>query len=221
MPQEFQTSFIPKKSFDSGRGQSSGSGVFMVIGICIFLVALVLGGGVFVYEKLLTGSIETKKASLEKAKEAFDPALIKELARLDTKLSSADTLIKKHIAVSALFHLLEENTLQTVQFKSFTYDQGEEGIEVSMQGEATSFSSVALQSDLFSNNPSIRKAFFSNLALNERGYVSFGVKMIVDPALFLYTTEAEKGGSAVLDTGLLETASDTILPPTVGEDSNG
>lgn len=218
MPQEFQTSFIPKKSFSTGKSAPSpGGGVAMVVGVTLFIVSIVLAGGVFGYEKLLVGAIETKKASLEKAKEAFDPAIIKELSHFDTKITTAQSLIDNHVAVSALFHLLEENTLQTVQFKSFSYRLADDGISVSMQGEALSFKSVALQSDKFANHPSIQKTFFSNIGLNDIGNVVFSVSMTVDPSVISFTNEAKKGGVAVFEMG----ADSTAETAQSGENPNG
>ncbi len=203
MAEQFQTSFIPKKTFDVGtpapKKASSIQGLLSFIAIVFFILSLVGAGGVFLYGRFLISSIDSKKASLEKAKNAFEPELIRELSQLDAKLRTAQKLLNAHIAPSGLFDLLEEVTLSTVRFNSFSFVTTEEGLRVSMQGEATSFSSVALQSDEFAKNRSIREPVFSGLTLDARGNVQFSVSALIDPALLSYKDRATRGGSAFFD----------------------
>ncbi|HBV01431.1 MAG TPA: hypothetical protein DEF00_03510 [Candidatus Taylorbacteria bacterium] len=55
-----------------------------------------------------------------------------------------------------------------------------------MTGQAKSFNSVALQSDVFGTERSFKDPIFSNFSLNERGDVIFNFQTTVDPKLLLY-----------------------------------
>ncbi len=202
MAQEFQTSFIPKKTFETGpatKTRVGAGGIFSIIAACLFVLSLLISGGVFLYERFLATSIERKKETLEQAKKAFEPELIRELSRLDSRLSLAEDLLDEHIAPSGLFDLLEDVTLETVRFTTLGYGIEESGVRVTLQGEARSFASVALQSDEFAKNRSIRDPIFSGLTLDERGAVEFTVNALIDPALLSYKDRALSAGTARFD----------------------
>jgi hypothetical protein len=56
-----------------------------------------------------------------------------------------------------------------------------------MGGIASSFSSVALQSDIFGENKFIQEPIFSNLNLDSKGDVIFDFSAFVDPRLLSYS----------------------------------
>jgi hypothetical protein len=203
MAQEFQTSFIPKKTFDAGAparpSGSSLSNILSFVAFVLLLVSILGAGGIFLYGRFLISSIESKKQSLERAKNAFEPELIRELSRLDAKLRVSQELLDKHIAPSGIFDLLEDITLETVRFSDMAYSFEKDGIKLSLQGEALSFASVALQSDEFGKNRSIREPVFSGLTLDDSGNVEFAVTAFVDPSVLSYRERAAKGGSALFD----------------------
>lgn len=192
MEPKFQTSFIPKKPVTTApRRQKISSGLFSLIALILFLAALSLSVGVFLYQQYLVQSIERKSASLERAKAAFEPALIKEMSRLDLRMDSAQEILDKHTALSAFFELLEDTTLKSVQFEDFSYLVGVEGeIRISMVGRALSFAAVALQSDSFGDSIFIREPIFSGLNLDEKGNVVFVFNAVLDASLISYTDSA-------------------------------
>lgn len=203
MAEQFQTSFIPKKTFDVGPAPkpagSSVSAVISFIAIIMLVLSVVSAAGAFLYERFLLTSIKNKEATLERAKSAFEPELIRELSRVDAKFTIGKSLLDHHVAPSGLLDLLEDVTLESVRFTSFSYLSDPEGIHVVMQGEARSFASVALQSDELGRNRSLRDTAFSGLTLDERGNVQFTVTATVDPALVSYRERAAQGGSAFFE----------------------
>ena len=204
MAEQFQTSFIPKKTFDVGPAPkatgSSVSAILSFIAVIALVLSIVSAAGVFLYERFLITSIKNKEETLERAKSAFEPELIRELSRIDSKFTIGEELLNDHTAPSGLLDLLEDVTLETVRFTNFSYlaDAGGE-LRISMQGEARSFASVALQSDEFGRNRSLRDTAFSGLTLDEVGNVQFTVSAIVDPTLVSYRERAAQGGSAFFE----------------------
>jgi len=206
---EFQTSFIPKKSFDGVAGQKKGkSGMLFFTVLLVFIFSLLTAGAAFAYEQFLNASISHKKDSLEKVKSAFEPELIRQLSHLDQKLHTARTLLDSHVALSSYFELLESVTLESIRFKTFSYIVDDAGIRVTMQGEALSFASVALQSDEFAKQRFIKELVFSGLELDEKGNVIFTVTALVDPQLISYRDRVARGGTAVLTPSADTLASD-------------
>lgn len=189
MADQFNTSFIPKKT-EERRTRRSSMGFLSFLATLIFILVLVGAGGSFLYERFLNGSIVRKQESLERAREAFEPRLIQELSRLDARIESTQGLFADHRALSPLFAVLEDLTLVNVRFNDFTYAETAVGNTITLQGEATSFGTLALQADEFSDSPFIRDPIFSGLAVNDRGRVNFNFTATIDPSLLVYTAPA-------------------------------
>ena len=190
MNPQTQPSFIPKKPL-VGVGSQSGSlafgSLFFLLSVLIFVASLVSAGAVFAYKGYLTGAIANKTESLGKAQAAFDPGAIQDLLRMDSRLSNAKILLKKHVAPSGLFAFLSAQTLQRVSFNSFSYAVGDDGsVTVALSGQADGFATLALQSDQFNTNKLLKDAIFSSIAVVQGGQVTFNVKATVDPSLVSY-----------------------------------
>ncbi len=199
MDPSVSTSFIPKKSFDSGpaRGTGAATGLFLLIAILIFIASLVAAGGAFAYQQLLTKQIAAKSASLTLNEKAYDPTVIQELLRVDTRLTEAKKLLDKHLAPSAIFAFLSQQTLEKVQFTSFTFGNGSDGAPaITLKGLADSFSTVALQSDQFGASKVLKEVVFSDVSADPiTGKIGFSVTASVAPSLLLFTNETGTPGS--------------------------
>lgn len=188
MDPQVSASFIPKKPLVSDvRRPSAGSSIFFLIGLLIFTGAVVLAGGMFLYEQYLKAAIQTKKDLLAQHQKAYDPLVINELIELDSRLKNSKLLMQKHIAPSAIFSFLERSTLSSVRFTAFDYSQAPNGtVTIALSGEAPDFAAVALQSDAFGQSRVLKDVIFSNINLGERGRVVFTVNASVDPAFIVY-----------------------------------
>ncbi|MEK7182394.1 MAG: hypothetical protein AAB334_02805 [Patescibacteria group bacterium] len=191
------TSFIPKTkltdSFNSENRKSNKIGLLSLLSIIMFIISVVLAGGVFLLGEYKTKTIQDKVASLERAKGSFEPALIEKLSKLDTRINSAKKILSSHISVSTFLKLLEKLTLKTVRFSEFEFTRRDDGsFNVLMRGEANSYSSVALQSDMFGGNKFIQEPIFSDFKLSSNGNVLFNFSAIIDRSLILYENNIEK-----------------------------
>lgn len=163
-----KSSFIPQAPIvgPSGRRGGGGGGAFdflILIGLVLFVASATLAAGVFLYVQFLKSSNASKLDQLERAKAAFEPALIQELTRLDDRMRAADEVLGQHIAPTALFQLFEQLTLQTVSFTSFSFSTTNDVIQINMQGLAQSVNSIALQADLLSRSGTIVNPIFSDI----------------------------------------------------------
>lgn len=160
----------------------------MFFSLLLFLASLAAAGGVFLYGQYLNNSIAAKADSLKRAEGAYDPGVIEDLIRLDSRIIEARELMQKHVAPTALFTFLSTATLESVQFTNFNYALEADGSAlISLDGIARSFSAVALQSDNFGASRALRNVIFSDIAVGETGAVSFKVSATVDPSLLLYS----------------------------------
>lgn len=186
-----QSSFIPPDSVEPVVRRRSGRGSLFdfvsLVAVVIFVTSAALGVGVFLYEQFLETSKKSKIAELERAKASFEPALIKELTRLDDRMKVSETLLANHIAPSIFFRVLELVTLQTVSFRSLEYNAVDaQNISIKMDGLAESVNSVALQADVFSKNGVITSPIFSGIDRTDDG-VKFSLEALVNPNAIRYT----------------------------------
>lgn len=201
MDKEFQTSFIPKRPVASQGGgsgmgagapvsprQKKGSGLFMLIAVIVFVVALLSAGGVYAYKSYLTGNIEEIKVSLDRAQDIFEPETIASLQVLDRRIDAAETVLAGHIAVSPIFQLLRDITYPSVQYTQFTYtiNQATGEVLVEMTGRASGFDWVGLQADTFDKNIRIKNPIFSNLVQDQFGRITFDLTFSVDRSFVTY-----------------------------------
>lgn len=190
MDKEFQTTFIPKKPLmeePQKRARASRPlGIFSAVAIFIFIIAVIASGAVFAYERFLNNRLVTLKGSLELAEKSFEPSLIVALQSLDTRLRVAETLLNGHVAVSPVFRVIEDTTLQSIQYESFEYIFEGGQARVKMSGIARQYQTIAEQSLLFGENRFITNHIFSNFSLTSTGRVSFDLELIVSPELVLF-----------------------------------
>lgn len=138
--------------------------MFMLLGLILFIASATLAVGVFLYVQYINASAASKLDQLERAKAAFEPALIAELTRLDDRMRAADEVLAIHVAPSVLFRVLEQLTLQTVAFSTLDFTaQNSTDMTLSMQGTAQSVNSIALEADLLSKSGIISNPIFSNI----------------------------------------------------------
>jgi len=183
-----KSSFIPQAPITPARTEIRRRGsfdFFILLSLVIFVASATLAVGVFLYSQYLTTSAKSKLAQLDRAKAAFEPALIQDLTRLDHRMRGADQVLGNHIAPTELFHLLEQLTLQTISFSDFDFNADGEGMSVTMQGLAQSVNSVALQADLLSKSGVITNPIFSNIN-RQTGGVHFDLTAAVTPASLRY-----------------------------------
>lgn len=188
------SSFIPHDTAVAKPVQRRVGGglndLLLLCAIVLFVASAALAVGVFLYGQFLTTESSSKLAQLERAKAAFEPALIQQLTRLDDRMHAADRILGVHIAPTLFFLALEQATLQTVSFETLDFDVSDaQHIAIKMAGVAKSVNSIALQADLFSKNGVITSPIFSNIARQADG-VHFDLSAIVNPAAIGYVALA-------------------------------
>lgn len=186
-------SFVPKQPVASvrrPRASNRSSSILSVAGLVIFVAAIALGGLAFGYEFLLKQEKEGKNQELSILKESVDRGVVEELARLSSRLSSAEELLDNHLAPTALFSLLEQDTIQGVQFTDFQMQLTEDGdTELQLNGIAADFNTLAYQSQRLSQSPHLRNQIFGDITVEETDtgadFVSFGFTATIARDLLL------------------------------------
>jgi hypothetical protein len=214
MDPQVPTSFIPKKSLDTGyvRGgvRTSGSfGLFFLLALLIFIASIAAAGAAFGYHQLLSQQLASKAKSLTLNEQAFDPAVIDQLSRVDDRITQAQKLLNAHLAPSSIFGFIGLHTLQSVRFTSLSYALNGDGtVLLSLSGNADSFATVALQSDEFATTKGLKNIVFSGIIPDDKGNITFAVSANLDPSLILYVKSLATGS----DSTQAPTSSGTSTP---------
>ncbi len=184
-----KSSFIPQTPLSMATGPTSRGGgfdFFVLIALVMFVASGTLAVAVLLYGQYLSASAASKLDQLERAKQAFDPALIAEMTRLDDRMRAADTILSEHIAPTTLFHLLEQLTLQTVSFSALDFNSTSDKTTIHMLGMAESVNSIALQADLLSKSGLLFNPIFSNIN-RQLGGVRFDFSADIDLSALKYS----------------------------------
>ena len=190
MESKITSSFIPtdtvRRSPSGPSYKSGGFDLLLLGGIILFVASVALAIGVFLYLQFQQASLGSKSEQLQRAQEAFEPALIAELTRLDDRMIAAERILQQHIAPSELFRILEDLTLTTISLSSLNFQASSgAGMEIALTGVARSVNSIALQADLYGKHVAITSPIFSNINRDANG-VLFDVSATLNPVSLRY-----------------------------------
>lgn len=185
LPPTIPTSFVPKQPVaPAGRRQKRGTNILMLVGMGLALISIVLALGVFGFELYLKSARATKAAELARAQESVNIDTVEEFIRLKNRLSAVETLLDEHVELSEFFEVLEVRTLQAVRFSSLSISVNDDrSAEIEMEGVARTFNALAAQSTQFAAEKRIKRAIFSDIAVNQNGTVAFSLTATLDPRL--------------------------------------
>lgn len=207
------TSFIPKQSMAakpvsptaSSRG---GMGLFTLISFVLLLLSVLAAGGAFTYKTILQNHLYGKCAdqdqlqpntdslgfsgevnrkcglylSLDDMRRRLDSDRLSRMERLDTKMKLATEVLQSHMTLIPLFDFLSTSTLKTVRFSKFSTEKG----EVSLEGSASGYEDIAVESNILNRMPEVSDALFSDLNIDQKGNVTFKLKFRVDASRLKY-----------------------------------
>jgi hypothetical protein len=195
MENPLHSSFIPTRPATGGTPLSAYNGdatsrditdIFVLIGTIALVITGTVAAGVFLYKLSVDQNLKQTKSDLERAEKAFNPKNVAELSRIDEQLRVAEGLLHSHIAPSVFFAVLQQTTLQSVQFKSLDFKGASaDKLLVSMKGVATGVNAIALQANIFSRHPAVKDPIFQINDLTKDG-VTFEVTFQLNPDVVNY-----------------------------------
>ncbi len=196
MEPKFQTTFIPRKSVvDVAFSRRSTVGVFTLITIALFVVTVVLAGGLFVYKQTLSKINTDLKAELDGYNTQTRAPEVGELIALNNRLNVAYASLADHIALSRVFDILNQVTLQDIRWNNFSFEMSDAGVPtLKMSGQARSFAAVALQADKVSefainNVPVFKNPIFADFSVDNVGNPTFSLKSELDKKFVLFVNK--------------------------------
>lgn len=179
METRFQTtSFIPKTSLDNvvsedgklqKKGGTTGAGTGSVISlICffIFICSLVSAGVVFSLLKLSASKKAVSEKSLADYQKRNNTDTINQLKSLNDRLVIINTLVRNHVAVSALFEEVGKNTLEKVSLNDFTLKRKSDNtFGLTMKAQGVGYESIVAQDKQLSS--ALAQKVFKNTIISD------------------------------------------------------
>lgn len=198
MEPKFQTSFIPKSPITSNSSSSykpEGASSFSIIGTIstlFFVIALLVSGGLFGYQKYMNREIQKVQVALSEARTAFQSEDNEKIILVSNQLKSIKGLLNNHTTVSPVFALLEKQTLPTVRLTSFVFSRDSLGeVIISIEGEAQSYASLAQQTKVFGEAGYLKKLEVTDINLSDTGTIRTKMRAHIDANLLLYTKKIQ------------------------------
>ncbi len=202
MATDIQSSFIPKQVLvKESRPRREPLGLFFLLSLVVLFIVLLFLGGVYVYRSTLDSEINRPCpsvnpgaiegcgliASIEARRQSLDQTLILRIERLDKLLKRAAVILDNHRTLLPVFRFLEDQTLQTIRYSSFS----QTGASLNLRGSAQNYEGIALQSIIFAENSRVENSrvkdfVFSDLNVDAGGRVNFSLKLEVNPKLLNY-----------------------------------
>ena len=182
------TSFIPKKSVlpfkkdESSPLYKKSIDILIIAAVIIFVLALIITGGLFLYTEGAKSNIAELSESLKRSEAQFEAPLLAELIHAGEAIEAVKKILASHKAPSRVFEFLEKNTHEQVSFGSVSLAGG----SVSLTGSAASFTSLAEQSLVFKQAPEVQNLDISGMALGGAGQVTFSAKISIKPEFLNY-----------------------------------
>lgn len=196
------TSFVPRTTASPDRRKHTAdfASALGVLAYVILGLTVLLGLGVFLYGRILAGTIEAKEAALAKAEAAIDPATVYGFVQLRDRLNSGKTLLDNHTAISGFFTALETILPSTVRFTALHIQfDANGGAKVDGAGVAKSFNALSAASTAFATDGRIKNVIFSKMTIDsEDSSVSFSFSASLDPALVRFSDEQSESFTETL-----------------------
>ncbi len=187
MPPSIPTSFIPHPASSGGmRGHGNFMGVLAILAYLLLALTVAAAIGVFIYGRILNAEQSSQDAALAKAETGIDQATVVNFVRLRDRLTSSNTLLNNHVALSNFFTVLENLLITNVSFTSLHINNSNGNITLDGSGAAKTFNALAAASDSFATDGRIKNAIFSSIAVGANGFVTFSLSATLDPKLIAY-----------------------------------
>jgi hypothetical protein len=202
LPPTIPTSFVPRSlGVAKQRFRSDFTGAFDFLGYGVFGIVFVLALGVFLYGRILAAEQTSKDNTLTAAEQAIDRTTVEGFVHLRNRLNFSVILLKKHVAFSNFFTLLETTLPTNVRFSTLHAALDSSGMpKIEGSGIAKSFNALAAVSTAFANDGRIKDAIFSKISINKDNSVSFDLSATLDPGLVGFSSSTAAPNTSVSST---------------------
>ena len=181
---------MPKKTLSSTPSSRSGRGGFVFFSFLVFILSAALWGGLYAYKNSLKKNINQLDENIKRQKNSFEIPTVNEVTGFSEKISVAKKLLAGHKAFSNVLDFLRDFTMKDVRFNDLNYSLSDTGEPtLTLSGATRSYASLASQIQVWEKYNHVKQISVSGLASDAKDTVRFNLKIILDPALLVYTNK--------------------------------
>lgn len=152
----------------------------IVVGLAVFILALALYAGLWVYGGILASSLDGLEADTRRLSSSLDQEAENSARLFARRLAQVGGLLDAHVYTSDIFALIQQVTHPRVQFIKFSFDEG----DVALTGLTDGYVSFGQQIMVLEAHEDIWDLRISNISLNKKGEVTFRILFTVDTSVY-------------------------------------
>lgn len=181
----FDTSFIPQQpviKVDATLVRRGETNIAMIVSLVLLFATLAAAGGMYFWKVSINKDIEEKEVQLAQKESQINIEAIKELERVEARLTTGKKLLENHEAFTLFFDFLESETLQSVGFTKLEYVIKDKKALVNITGEAPNYMSVYVQKENMRASDMVANVRMGRVSLSPAsGVVSFEMEIELAP----------------------------------------
>jgi hypothetical protein len=187
-----EINLIPKEYKSKGMGLGNIFSKTGGIVLALLILSLLIFGGLLLYKnKIKTELNDTMQKIAELDSKRNNDSELK-IYYADQKLNLVSSLFKNHFYWSKLFTKIQDLTVSEIYFSEFKSAILEGKLEITLSGNADTYTLLARQMVVFKDDPTVEKIDLTKTALSEAGGVNFDFLIIFKNSILL--EEIEKNG---------------------------
>jgi len=142
--------------------------IFTYITFVFFFGALIATAGTFFYDITIDRQLESQKSRLAEERNSFNQADLERVRELEKRMTTAYSILDRHVSVHSILSALEESTLRSVQIDSFEYMKDvDNSLNLALIARTTNFNAALFQREIFSGNSVLAGGSISKIELSD------------------------------------------------------
>lgn len=180
--------FIPRSEMEVKKPRSSYNGLIITVSFIIFLTSLAAYGAAFIYKWYLDRQINVYNSTFEKIRSEIEIKSIVDVLNKSREIETAKALLSKHIAPSRVFGFLEEDTIKSNYYTSFSFGEGsgEDKQKIKLDGVTKNYKELAKQIEAVKDSKNFEEPEFSGFKLLDNGDISYVLNLKVKGQVLNY-----------------------------------
>lgn len=220
-------SFIPKASLvreQSFLERPRPRSAFGILASLVFVAAAGSYIGLYFYNNSLEQQIAAKLGEIQNVQKVFSASpQVGKATSFSFRAEIVQGLLSAHVAITPILKFLSENTLRSVMYNEFSFVKDENGVLVTVTGEAPSYAALVYQREVLrQKTKELSNVVVSDINLTPFGTVSFNLALTFTPeylsyAKLLNATQADTTNTPAAMNALTK----MLLPPVAATSSIG
>lgn len=160
-----------------------GSSLVFYLALVVFLIITTALGGLFLLNRAQKEARQALVGEVKEKENNLKGGILNQIFTLEQRLKNLRSLLSGHVFPSNVFTFLEKNTLPEVRFLNMVFDA--EARKLDMSGEASSFSVVSRQVNIFERDPQVERVEFGGLSSSGANLAGFKLTIMFKKSFLL------------------------------------